>query len=65
MVIEKAGDGGRAKTKVEKQINSLKEQAQNASSKKEKERINQKIRNIIIIAEKKEHGEEHSNANKR
>jgi len=61
---EKHGDGGRALTKVEKQINELKEKLSTATG-KEKKQIQQKIKNIQEIAQQKKKGEEHSRANKR
>lgn len=61
---EKHGDGGRAKTKAEKQIEDLEKQKEGAT-RAEKERIDRKIRNIREDAERKARGEEHSRGNKR
>ena len=61
---ERHGDGGRAKTKVEKQLSDLRQQLKDATG-TEKKRINQKIKNIENAAAKKGRGEEHSRANKR
>jgi len=61
---EKHGDGGRAKTKVEKQIDDLENQLQGATG-TEKAKIKQKIKNIRENAERKEKGEEHSRDTKR
>lgn len=55
---------GRAKTKSEKQIEQLKSQLPDAS-RKERQKIEQKIKNITQNAKKKESGEEHSRVNKR
>ncbi len=62
---EKHGDGGRAKSKAEKQIKDLEEQAKNTSNKKEREKINRKIINIRENAARKAKGEEHSRGSKR
>lgn len=62
---EKHGDGGRALMKSEKQMSKYNNQLKEATSKKEKNRIKIKIRNVNRTAEKKNVGEEHSNANKR
>lgn len=59
------GDGGRALMKSEKQMSKYNNQLKEATSKKEKNRIKIKIRNVNRTAEKKNVGEEHSNANKR
>lgn len=61
---ERHGDGGRAKTKSEKQIEQLKSQLPDAS-RKERQKIEQKIKIITQDAKKKESGEEHSRGNKR
>ena len=61
---EKHGDGGRAKTKAEKQVDDLEKQKAGAST-AEKARINNKIRNIKDAAARKAKGEEHSRGNKR
>lgn len=61
---EKHGDGGRAKTKAEKQVIELKEKLQDATG-KEKQKINQKIKNIQETARQKAKGVEHSRSNKR
>jgi hypothetical protein len=62
---ERHGDNGRAKNKAEQQIQDLEQKAKNSNSKKEKKRINNKIRNIRSDAAKKQRGEEHSRSNKR
>lgn len=56
--------GGRAKTKSEKQIEQLKGQLTKAS-RRERQKIEQKIKNITQNAKKKESGEEHSRVNKK
>ena len=56
---ERHGDGGRAISKSKRQISHLQEQAQSATSKKERQRINKKIEHIIQNALKKQQGEEH------
>ena len=61
---EKHGDGGRAVSKSENQINEL-EGKLAGSSRKERQKIEQKIRNIRQSAQKAKKGEEHSKANKR
>jgi hypothetical protein len=61
---EKHGDGGRALTKAEKQIQQLEEQVKTAKG-TEKARIKKKIQNITQDALRKRKGEEHSRANKR
>ena len=61
---EKHGDGGRALSKVETQLNQLKDQLKDATG-KEKKQIQQKIKNIQETARQKAKGEEHSRANKR
>ena len=61
---EKHGDSGRSLSKAEKQINALEQKAETAP-KKERDRINQRIKNIKYEAEKRRKGEEHSRANKR
>jgi hypothetical protein len=60
----KHGDGGRALTKAEKQIEALEAQLANAVG-NEAKKIKQKIQNVRRTAEKKKEGEEHSKANKR
>lgn len=62
---EKHGDRGRFKSKKERQIEQLEQQLQNAKSKKEREYIKNKIKNIKRNGEKKEKGEEHSRVHKR
>ncbi len=62
---EKHGDRGRFKSKKERQIEQLEQQLQNAKSKKEREFIKNKIKNIKRNGEKKEKGEEHSRVHKR
>ncbi|MCE1189685.1 MAG: RHS repeat-associated core domain-containing protein [Ignavibacteria bacterium] len=61
---EKHGDGGRAKTKAEKQIDQYKEQLKDATG-REAKKIEQKIKNVRQNAEKKAKGEEHSRGEKR
>ena len=61
---ERHGDGERAKAKSDKQVEDLERQLQNAP-KKERKKIENKIKNIKRDAEKKKKGEEHSRANKR
>jgi RHS repeat-associated protein len=61
---EKHGDGGRAKTKAEKQIDDLINQKEGAA-RSEREKIERKIRTIRENADKKNKGEEHSRTNKR
>lgn len=61
---EKHGDGGRALSKAENQIAELEKQLE-GSPKKERKKIEQKIKNIRQTAEKKKKGIEHSGANKR
>ncbi len=61
---EKHGDGGRAKTKSEKQIEELEKQMKEAS-KKERTQIKRKIIRIRQDADKKAKGEEHSRGRKR
>lgn len=56
--------GGRAKTKSEKQIEQLKGQLTKAS-RRERQKMEQKIKNITQNAKKKESGEEHSRVNKK
>lgn len=56
--------GGRAKTKSEKQIEQLKGQLTKAS-RRERRKMEQKIKNITQNAKKKESGEEHSRVNKK
>ncbi|NEO88692.1 MAG: RHS repeat-associated core domain-containing protein, partial [Spirulina sp. SIO3F2] len=62
---EKHGDGGRAKAKAEKQINELKEKLKNATTRREKVKINNKIKKIRRTAEDAGDGEEHSRSKKR
>jgi hypothetical protein len=54
------GDGGRAQESAEKRIKELEEQLKNATTKKEKDRIKQTIKNIRQNAERKKKGENHS-----
>ena len=61
---ERHGDGARAKAKSDKQIEELERQLQNAP-KKERKKIENKIKNIKRDADKKKRGEEHSRVNKR
>ena len=61
---ERHGDGGRSLSKAEKQIIELEQKAETAP-KKERARINQRIKNIKYEADKRRKGEEHSRANKR
>lgn len=61
---ERHGDGGRELTKSEKQIEALESQL-NGATRKERQKIEQKIRNIRQSAQKAKKGEEHSKANKR
>ena len=56
---ERHGDGGRTISKSKRQISHLQEQAQSATSKKERQRISKKIEHIIQNALKKQQGEEH------
>ncbi|SKA47371.1 RHS repeat-associated core domain-containing protein, partial [Chitinophaga eiseniae] len=61
---ERHGDGGRAKSKAEKQIEQYREQLKTATG-REKKQIEQKIKNVQRDAAQKAKGEEHSRANKR
>jgi len=61
---ERHGDGGRAKSRAEKQIEDL-EASKAGKSKAERNKIENKIDNIKKNAAKKARGEEHSRANKR
>jgi RHS repeat-associated protein len=62
---EKHGDGGRAFSKSEQQRKALQENIDNASSKKERNILSNKLKHIIRDAQYKEKGEEHSRGNKR
>lgn len=61
---ERHGDGGRAQTKSEKQIEEL-ETSKEGKSKAGRQRIDRKIQNIKRDAARKSKGEERSRANKR
>lgn len=60
---EKHGDGGRAKTKAEKQIEALEKQMEGAN-KKNRKKLSDKIRRIRQDAQRKAKGEEHSRTKK-
>lgn len=62
---ERHGDGGRSLDKAQKKIEELQVQIKESKSRKERNSLNNKIRNIKRNAEKKGHGEEHSRNNKR
>ncbi|MBV4359100.1 DUF6443 domain-containing protein [Pinibacter aurantiacus] len=62
---EKHGDGGRAKSKAEKQIEKLKEDLKNTVNRRDKQKIEQKIKNITKDAAQKAKGQEHSRIGKR
>lgn len=53
------------KKKAEKQIESLKQQLQNTTKRKERDRIKKTIENIRKDAQRKQIGENHSQGNKR
>ena len=59
------GDCGRAKSKAASQIEKLKQQLKKATSRAEKRRIQQKIKNIMEDARRKAKGENHSQKPKR
>ena len=61
---EKHGDRGKAKTKIEKQVENLRNEARDAPNKIERKKIENKIKNINKTAEKKAKGEEHSRTKK-
>jgi RHS repeat-associated protein len=61
---EKHGDGGRAKTKAEKQIEELAEKLKDATGRYKKQ-LEQKIKNITKDAAQKAKGNEHSRIGKR
>ena len=62
---EKHGDGGRGFSKTEKQRSELLERIKNASSKKERRDLENKLKHINRDAQKKSKGEEHSRSRKR
>lgn len=62
---EKHGDGGRAKSKADKQIEELLEILKSTISKREKKKLRVKIENIRQDAERKKKGTEHSVKQKR
>ena len=62
---EKHGDGGKALSKAEKQIQELKQKLESATKKNEKKKIQQKIKNIQDAARRAKKGEEHSRTKKR
>ena len=62
--MKKHGDGGRAKAKADKQVEQLELQLQNAP-RKERKRVENKIKKIKRNAAQKRKGVEHSRANKR
>ncbi|HEY0609425.1 MAG TPA: hypothetical protein VGD35_07205, partial [Chitinophaga sp.] len=61
---EKHGDGGRAMTKAERQIQQYQEQLKTATG-NERKKLDVKIRRVRQDAEQKAKGEEHSRGNKR
>lgn len=62
---QKHGDDGRALKKGDRRIGELEGQLKEAKSKKEKDIINRKIRNIKRDGQRKKEGEEHSRGVKR
>jgi hypothetical protein len=62
---ERHGDGGRAQAKANKKLSDLQNQLSNATTKKEKIKIRNRMKNIVKDAEKKRNGEEHSRGIKR
>ena len=62
---EPHGDNGRALEKAEKQIKDLENQMKHAKNNRERNIIKKKIENVRKSAQKKQSGENHSNANKR
>jgi len=62
---EQHGDGGRAIEKANKQNAGIDEQIKNATSKKERQRLERKKRNNLDAAHKKKKGTNHSQGKKR
>lgn len=61
---ERHGDGGRAMAKADKRVDGLKQRLAVATG-REAKKIEQKIKNIIRDAQKKDRGEEHSRREKK